>query len=139
MAAGLVMIPPFNDNGYLPPGVHEASLDEIAERFGRQSEIRVAQMDSVRWLVDLALRAGVERIVLNGSFVTSILEPNDVDCALLIGSDFPKTSTAKRELKAGLPFLEIEVVNRVDFDRLVDRFFATDRRHNAKGMIEVML
>ena len=28
------MIPPFNKNGYLPPGIHKASLDEIAERFG---------------------------------------------------------------------------------------------------------
>jgi hypothetical protein len=34
------MIPPFNENGYLPPGIHLASLDEIAERFGRQSEMR---------------------------------------------------------------------------------------------------
>ena len=44
--AGVVMIPPFNENGYLPPGIHKASLEEIAERFGRQSEIRRAQMES---------------------------------------------------------------------------------------------
>jgi hypothetical protein len=42
-------------------------------------------------------------------------------------------------LEAGLPFLEIELVDRVDFDRFVNRFFATDRRHAAKGMIEVQL
>jgi len=133
------MIPPFNENGYLPPGVHKASLDEIVERFGRQSEMRAAQMDSVRWLVDLARRAGVERLILNGSFVTAVLEPNDVDCALLIGADFPKDATAQTELEIGLPFLEIELVDRVDFDRFVNRFFATDRRYAAKGMIEVLL
>jgi len=40
-------------------------------------------MESVCWMVDLAIRPGVQRIVLNGSFVTDIMEPNDVDCVLL--------------------------------------------------------
>jgi hypothetical protein len=34
------MIPPFDDSGCLPPGIHPASLAEIEDRFGRQSEIR---------------------------------------------------------------------------------------------------
>lgn len=74
------MIPPFNELGCLPPGAHPATLDEIDARFGRLSELRRVQMDSLRWMVDLAVRAGVERVVLNGSFVTDIMEPNDVDC-----------------------------------------------------------
>lgn len=78
------MIPPFNDNGHLPPGIHPASLAEIDARFGTGSEVRRVQMESVRWMVELAVRAGVQRIVLNGSFVTDIIEPNDVDCVLLI-------------------------------------------------------
>ncbi len=64
------MIPPLNDHGYLPPPVHPATLDEIEKRFGFESEVRRAQMQSIRWLVDLAKKAGIERIVLNGSFVT---------------------------------------------------------------------
>jgi len=48
------VIPELNDVGYLPPGVHSASLDEIAARFGQESEIRQAQMDSIRWLVEMA-------------------------------------------------------------------------------------
>jgi len=78
------MIPVCNDDGYLPPGIHAATLDEIGTRFGAQSELRRVQMDSLRWMVDLAKRAGVQRIVVNGSFVTEKLEPNDVDCVLLI-------------------------------------------------------
>lgn len=74
------MIPSFTDEGLLPPGVHPATLAEITERFGASSELRRAQMESIRWMVTLAIRAGVERIVLNGSFVTDIMEPNDVDC-----------------------------------------------------------
>ena len=32
------MIPPFDDSGCLPPGIHPATLDEIEARFGRSSE-----------------------------------------------------------------------------------------------------
>jgi hypothetical protein len=34
------MIPPLDDDGYLPPGIHSADLDEIETRFGRESELR---------------------------------------------------------------------------------------------------
>ncbi len=52
------MIPDLDENGYLPPGIHGATMEEVAERFGCQSESRRAQMESLRWLVDLAARAG---------------------------------------------------------------------------------
>lgn len=133
------MIPSFDDFGFLPPGVHPATLAEIDARFGRQSELRRVQMESVRWMVDLAVRAGVQRIVLNGSFVTDIMEPNDVDCALLLAADYPRDATASEELIKGLPFLEIFRVDEEGFDRLVHRFFALDRHDVPKGMIEVLL
>jgi hypothetical protein len=41
------MIPPFDNNGYLPPGIHPASLDEIKVRFGCGSELRRVQMESL--------------------------------------------------------------------------------------------
>ncbi len=104
------MIPELQDDGYLPPGVHSADLHEVCNRFGHQSEIRTIQAESVRWLVDIARRAGVLRLVINGSFVTDVLEPNDVDCVLLIGEDFPNDHDAESELLAGLPFLEIQIV-----------------------------
>ena len=36
------------------------TLDELEARFGRESEVRRVQMESLRWLVDLARRAGAE-------------------------------------------------------------------------------
>ncbi len=63
-------------------------------------------MESVRWMIDLAMRAGVQRIVWNGSFVTDIMEPNDVDCVLL-ASPILKDEEAEEELQQGLPFLDI--------------------------------
>ncbi len=132
------MIPPFDDDGYLPPGVHPAELDEIAARFGRESELRQVEMESIRWLMDLARRAGVRRVVINGSFTTAVLEPNDVDCALLIGRGFPQDAKAEEELIEGLPFLDIHLVRQDGWDELVGKIFATDRRRQPKVMIEVV-
>lgn len=133
------MIPPFNEFGYLPSGTHLAALDEIDTRFGQLSELRRAQMESVRWMVDLAVRAGAGRVILNGSFVTDTMEPNDVDCVLLIGPGYPADRDVEEELEEGLPFLDIAIVGQADFDRFIGRIFAADRRGVPKGMIEVVL
>ena len=132
------MIPSFNESGCLPPGLHPATLAEIETRFGRQSELRKVQTESVCWMVELAIRAGIERIVLNGSFVTDIMEPNDVDCVLLIGAGSTKDAAAENELLQGLPFLDVLLVGPTDFDYFVNRFFAFDRVRQSKGMIEVI-
>jgi hypothetical protein len=132
------MIPWFEDRGFLPPGIHPATLAEIEARFGRESELRRVQMESLQWLVTLAVRAGVARLVINGSFETDMLEPNDVDCVLLIEAGFPRDEVAEKDLLAGLPFLEIAMVNQSDFDFLVEKFFATDRNSVPKGMDEVI-
>src|SRR5437899_1178442 len=118
------MIPPFDNSGALPPGIHAATVAEIEDRFGRESELRRVQMESVRWMVDLARRAGVQRIVLNGSFVTDIMEPNDVDCVLLISRGFPNNRAAETELRKGLPFLDVKLVDQNDFDYFVNGLFA---------------
>lgn len=132
------MIPPFDEFGRLPPGIHPATLAEIDARFGRQSELRRAQLESVRWMVDLAAKAGAERIVLNGSFVTDIIEPNDVDCVLLFRRGVRKDPGAFQELRAGLPFLDIAIAGPKRFEQYVARLFAADRHGLSKGMVEVL-
>jgi hypothetical protein len=131
------LIPEFDDHGYLPPGVHIATLDEVDHRFGQQSELRRVQMQSLRWLVESAGRAGVRRIVINGSFVTDLLEPNDVDCVLMVGSDYPLDEAAEKEFEEGIPFLELQFVDDRGFTYFVERFYATDRDGINKGMIEI--
>jgi hypothetical protein len=138
-ASRIVMIPEFNDDGYLPPGIHPATLDEIAARFGQENELRKVQMESLRWLVDAAKRARVQRIIVNGSFVTETFEPNDVDCVLLMKPGFTPDKDAEEELLEGLPFIALMLVEQDDFDFLVDTFLATDRKDIPKGMIEVIL
>jgi hypothetical protein len=170
------MIPPFGDHGYLPPGIHPATLEEIETRFGRETEVRRVQAESVRWLVDLARRAGVERLVItdsspanrtecrrqdrrhsprswpfasscllrlagvnNGSLVTEIPEPNDVDCALLVAPNVAFDPGLEEEFENGLPFLQIDLLEAVDFAFLIERIFATDRDMVPKGVVEVLL
>ena len=113
-------------------------MDQVSARFGTESEVRRVQVESLQWLVEIARRVGVKRLVINGSFVTDILEPNDVDCILLIDDDFPTDPDAESELLDGLPFLEINLVNQIDFDILVNDFFATDRFAQSKGMVEII-
>jgi len=88
-------------------------------------------------MVDLAVRAGVQRIILNGTFVTHIIEPNDVDCVLLVEPGRGNRA-ALRELRKGLPFLDIAVVRARAFDEYVYSVFAADRTGAPKGMVEVI-
>jgi len=135
---GWEMIPEFDEEGHLPAGIHSATMEEIDERFGQDSEMRRVQMESLTWMVQLARRAGVERIVVNGSFATDKLEPNDVDCVLLIGSGFPHDKFAEVELLSGLPFINMELVDQAAFSQFTKHTFATDRNLVPKGLIEVM-
>jgi len=80
-------------------------------------------MDSIRWLVDLAKKAGIQRIILNGSFTTDIMEPNDVDCVLLAATG-PPSDEVEEELSEGLPFLDVWLVTQDEFD-----FFTTVSLH----------
>ncbi len=88
--------------------------------------------------VELARRAGVRRIIVNGSFVTDKLEPNDVDCVLHIGEGFPSDDDAVKELLSGLPFINMELVDQEAFEQFTEKTFATDRDLVPKGMIEVI-
>lgn len=133
------MIPEFNDEGYLPPGIHCATFEEVAERFGREPELRQAQTESLSWLFDLCKRAGIQRLVVDGSFVTDKWEPNDVDCVLLAGRDFPQDKAAESELRDGLPFLQFAIVDLELFEHYIQVIFGTDRKSVPKGVIEVIL
>jgi hypothetical protein len=75
---------------------------------------------------------------VNGSFVTDKLEPNDVDCVLLVGAGFPQDEAAEAELLAGLPFINMELVDQEAFMQFTEKTFATDRDLVPKGMIEII-
>jgi len=57
----------------------------------------------------------------------------------LIGRGYPKDEKAAAALADGLPFMQMAILNRTPFDRLVREHFATDRYGRPKGVVEVIL
>jgi len=81
------MIPAFTEQGFLPPGIYQATLDECKERFVvfQQSDRRLRLFVQLEKLLDQAARAGiVKRILIAGSFVSAKPEPNDFDCIVVL-------------------------------------------------------
>jgi hypothetical protein len=75
-------IPPLDENGFLPPGLHPATLDEIKQRFGRfqQSDRRPQLLASLLQLIAATRSSELfEALLIDGSFVTAKSKPNDVD------------------------------------------------------------
>jgi len=79
---------PFDDRGLLPPGIHDATLDEIESILGRYQKTtrRITLMANLRAYVAELRKTGWDfRLVIDGSFVmTAIDEPNDIDCLLIM-------------------------------------------------------
>lgn len=134
------MIPNLNDNGYLPSGVHVATIEEVLERFGSGSEERVAEGQSLQWLIPMCRRAGIARLIIGGSFVTDRWEPKDVDCVLAPGNSFSAESDAAFALQAGLPYLSIQLAeSEAELSFFINDLYATDRMGRRKGLVEVLL
>ena len=81
------MIPRFDDGGNLPPGIHDASWDEIVTRYAintRRRELLDGLLDALRSLNG----AGCRTAYLDGSFVTAKELPGDFDaCWEIAGVD----------------------------------------------------
>jgi hypothetical protein len=72
------VIPKFNENGYLPEGIHDATFAEFQQRFVWNGK-RLQLLDGLRQVVRQLWDAGVEEIYIAGSFITAAPLPNDVD------------------------------------------------------------
>jgi predicted metal-dependent HD superfamily phosphohydrolase len=83
------MIPEFTEQGFLPPGIHQATLAEFKERFVvfQRSDRRFHIFEHLQNLFEQAARSGiVRRIIIAGSFITAQSEPNDFDCIIVLDS-----------------------------------------------------
>jgi hypothetical protein len=82
-------LPPLSDDGLLPPGDHPLTILELRGSYlvtgegvavpGWDSAWRAQLVDNLELFVRQLWQAGVERIFVNGSFVTSKGKPGDVD------------------------------------------------------------
>ncbi len=72
------MLPPFDNRGNLPPGVHSASWQEFVERFGTTQRRRYL-LEGLQAALAMLKSAGCRFVYLNGSFVTAKPRPRDYD------------------------------------------------------------
>ena len=72
------MIPDFDENGNLPPGVHFCEWEEFKDRFGI-GVTRRRMIDGLELAMVQLKAAGCRIIYIDGSFVTSKAQPGDFD------------------------------------------------------------
>ena len=147
------MLPDFNSDGNLPPGVHHASLTEIESRFGEFtiSDRRVMLFSKFKQLVEMAKFSGiVKRIIIGGSFVSAKPVPNDVDVVIVIAKDVEIETLAQSEYVVADRDALRRVLKGDDFDVIVVReettrmqtiieFFQSNRDNKPVGVVEVNL
>lgn len=73
------MIPHFNKNGSLPIGIYKATLKEIQMRFGSSNKKRKLLFNGLKKAVENLAKAGIIKIYVNGSFITTEGNPQDID------------------------------------------------------------
>jgi hypothetical protein len=134
------LLPSFNELGYLPGGIHPCDLEEVIARFGIGSPEREVETQELVDFVAWARRAGIERLIVNGSFVTAKIAPNDIDIVVLPGVDYPMDELPYSQQEARWPFLQIFVAfDEADLNSWSLRDFGTDRNRIVKGVVEVKL
>ena len=143
------MIPPFRLDGNLPPGIHDATWQKAAERFGVNS-YRIELLRGLLTALQSLRQAGCLKIYLDGSFVADKEVPGDFDVAW-------ETENVKEELLSPifLEFSDLRQAQKQAFggeffpfpaDWLADRqgrtyleFFQTDLEGNPKGIVAIDL
>ena len=72
-------IPPFNQHGLLPPGIHPASMGEVVEKLGFSPKRQDLIEQGLKPMVERLKALGVRDVYLNGSFTTAKPSPGDID------------------------------------------------------------
>ena len=82
-------LPEFDEVGDLPPGLHQATLDEVVGRFGAAHGQRSLCTRRLLHAYTLAQRTGyLQRFIIFGSYITAKPNPNDVDVILVMDDAF---------------------------------------------------
>jgi len=139
------MIPRFDKNGYLPRGIHKATLYAVGKRFGIGSQQRKEIFKGVISVTRLLRKhkPNIKRFLLNGSYVTFKEVPEDFDCIVILRESFDFKSPEAKKLQHSKKLFNGHVLFVMEKDaseseQLID-FFGHDRDGKAKGIVEVKL
>lgn len=141
------MIPPTDHlTGYLPAGVHQALWTEVGARFALNDHRRRLLAGLRDALFNLA-EAGCSAVLLNGSFVSDKLLPNDYDGAWepygvnpdLLDPVLLDFSNGRAAMKAKFGGELFPAGDHAGGGVLFRDFFQTDRNGVPKGVISIDL
>lgn len=138
------MIPPFEDTGLLPPGVHDADFSELSERFG-WNEHRRGLLNGLRAALRALHAAACSAVYVDGSFVTSVDYPKDFDAAYdVTGMDSSKLDRVFFNLGNGRAAQKVKFQGELFPAHYVAgrglafvEFFQIDRDGRAKGIVRI--
>jgi hypothetical protein len=142
------MIPGFDENGNLPPGIHFCDWSEFQERFGYNLR-RLNLINGIEEVLILLKEAGCRVAYLNGSFVTSKTNPQDFDMCYdsdNVNIDYLRKNghillncynSAAQKVRYGGEIYPSE--QPVDESTMSIEFFQRDRLQNKKGIIAIDL
>ena len=89
----------FDERGLLVPGVHDATLKEVEEHFGRfqRSDRRPQLFRKLReYLAEVNKAECASSLIINGSFAMGCVdEPNDIDLILVLPADWDEAADLK--------------------------------------------
>jgi predicted nucleotidyltransferase len=145
-------IPELNEEGFLPAGIHVASLEEVQERFGRfqRTDRRPALFAKLStYLAEVRASGLVVAVIVDGSFVTAKDEPSDIDLILVLQSDyqdradlrpFEYNALSKRRVRRRYRFDVVVAPDGSDIYNEAVNFFqgVRDRLDLRKGVVKVV-
>ncbi len=145
------MIPDFVDTGgpweVLPPGIHDASLEEIKDRFVKNTQRQELFEGIVRGCSALKI-AGCSTVYLDGSYITDKPVPDDFDiCWNPVGVDDSKidpvlldfsNNRKDQKLKYGGEFFPSNVYAE-NTHIFIDYFQIDKYTGKKKGIIRILL
>jgi hypothetical protein len=147
------MLPPLNEHGLLPEGIHDCAFEELESRFGgfqtsdRRPQLWAKFTDFFRQAKASRI---VEALVLDGSFVTARIDPNDIDLIVIVfathdfGADLPPDQynlLAGQRVRRRFGIDSVVVKNGSDNLAHSVEFFAQVRQQPAlkKGLLRLNL
>jgi hypothetical protein len=83
-------IPACNEQGWLPEGIYDCTLDEAAARFGgfqRSDRRPQLWMQFLEFLREAQACSFINAVVVDGSFISAVPAPNDINLILVVSAD----------------------------------------------------
>ena len=141
-------IPAFRPDGYLPEGLHLATLEEIALCFGTSTPRRQYLLGRLERWVEFARATESLRFFVDGSFVTQKPTPGDVDAVVWLPPNFeiqidaksPEAIALAEMIETRQPEELFAASNTLEWQDWVE-FFSQTRESDGrrKGIMEVQL